>query len=257
MPVAAGTFYPSTRAELEAWLGRFSKKINPSFSHGICPHAGYVYSGECAAETFINLKEPDTFLIMGPNHYNIGEDIAMDKRVWETPLGIIEIDTTLATELENYIEFDPRAHEKEHSIEVLLPFIKYFFPNSKFLPIIIKTCDPKELGNVISKAIKKSRKKVSIIASTDLTHYGNLYGFKPFPPEKAIELDKQILEAIANLEIKKFEGLGKKTTMCGYYGVRVLMEIMEKKGKILKYTNSTEISGDKQNFVGYGSVVFK
>ena len=105
--------------------------------------------------------------------------------------------------------------------------------------------------------MKKSGKQVSIIASSDLTHYGPAYEFTPFPAVEAKEIDKKILKSIANLEMDEFQELSEKTTVCGHHAILTMMSMMEEEGKVLKYTNSSQVTKDKENFVGYGSVAFK
>jgi AmmeMemoRadiSam system protein B len=256
-PIVAGSFYPASRASLERELNRLLKNVKGGFSHGLVPHAGYAYSGVCAAKTYESIDKPDTFIILGPNHSGMGEDIALDNRPWLTPLGTLEIDTSITGELNEKIPFDTWLHDNEHSIEVQIPFIQKFFPGSKFVPIIIKECKPAVLGKFIKQVMDKSEKNVSVIASSDLTHYGPAYGFTSFPKQEAKGIDARMLKSVAEQDMLSFRELSSRTTICGKYAVMTLMEIVGKKGKVLKYCNSSEITGDKDNFVGYGSVVFK
>ncbi len=70
----------------------------------VVPHAGLIYSGPIAAHSYVAIKKrlsPSTFIIMGPNHYGVGAPVAVmnEGGVWETPLGDIEIDSSIANEL--------------------------------------------------------------------------------------------------------------------------------------------------------------
>ncbi len=257
-PVVAGSFYSSSRAKLEKEIKSNTKRVTrKNFSHGLVPHAGYVYSGDCLKEVYSNLKKPDTFIILGPNHSSKGSDVAIDNRPWLTPFGAIEIDLGIVGELNEKIPFDLSVHDNEYSIEVQLPFIKSLFPKAEFVPICIKRCDPSLLGEFIKEVINRSNKKISVLASSDLSHYGKTYNFTPFDNTKSIEIDKKILKSVADLDFFAFQELSNKTNICGKYSIMTLMQIMKEKGKVLKYCNSSLISGDKKNFVGYGSVVFK
>lgn len=122
-PAVAGMFYPKTTQELKSSIrGCFLHKYGPGklppSSHdtkiigAICPHAGYEYSGPIAADSYyaISSQKPDLVIIIGPNHWGIGLDIAVMKEgIWRTPIGDIEVDTEAAIDLNKIsklIEFD-------------------------------------------------------------------------------------------------------------------------------------------------------
>ena len=147
-PAVAGMFYPGETNELkktihDCFMHSFGpKKIPPSDSSKkifgvICPHAGYVYSGPVACHSFysISANPVPLFIIVGPNHWGIGCNVAsMKDCTWETPLGNVEVDSESASELVNYskkIELDLFSHTKEHSLEVQVPMLQEVFKRSK------------------------------------------------------------------------------------------------------------------------------
>ena len=103
-PVVAGQFYPGTKKELEEMIdsciqhkfGPGNQIQNDERIYGvISPHAGYVYSGPTACHSYkaISTKNPELVIILGPNHFGVGKDVAtMVDAQWETPLGLVEID---------------------------------------------------------------------------------------------------------------------------------------------------------------------
>ena len=108
---------------------------------GIVPHAGWFFSGEIACNVIKCLKgesEPDTIVIFGRHLHPEGKNFIMHEGRWATPLGEIEIDEefakTLTTDFQFVIETSER-YESDNTIEVQLPFIKYFFPNTRIVPI--------------------------------------------------------------------------------------------------------------------------
>ncbi|NVM34862.1 MAG: AmmeMemoRadiSam system protein B [Candidatus Lokiarchaeota archaeon] len=283
----AGTFYPRYKPDLinilkESFIndeygpGEEPKTLDQekrTIVGGVSPHAGYVYSGCCAAFTFLNLfKEriPDTVIVLGTDHIGYGKVALMDEGEWETPLGNISIDGELSKKiLENsdIIKNDESAFMghpfgREHNIEVQLPFIKYCSQekNVKFIPIKIAIKDfntLSELSSDIAKAINLYDKEVVIVASSDMTHK-EVYDTKQL--EKFKERDQQVIDAFVNLNPEKTLETASRTTVCGAQTITSLMMICKNlnasKGKLLQYYTSSERTGNISGYcVGYFSGV--
>jgi AmmeMemoRadiSam system protein B len=274
-PAVAGAFYPETEPEV-------INQLKDSFGHWdidyaglkhrkgkkvigiVAPHAGYSYSGYVAAKTYADIPKVDTVIILGPNHYGRGPNFSVSAAdAWETPLGYVEVDKELAKEIvgDPVADFDDEAHEKEHSIEVQLPFLQSVLEDFKIVPISIKHYVPDsdflvvcwELGKAIAEAVKKSGKNVLIVASTDFTHY---------EPQDVAE-GKDVL-AMDQIESLDEEGLFKiieenNISMCGYAGVAVAMVASKllgaKKGERVAYMTSGDTTGDSSQVVGYGGLI--
>ncbi|MBW2999636.1 AmmeMemoRadiSam system protein B [Candidatus Woesearchaeota archaeon] len=245
------------------------KKTEKEILGAIAPHAGYMFSGPCAAFVYKEIAEsklPDLFIMLGLDHTGFGDNcVCLDD--WQTPLGVVKTDKEFGKELEkNGIPFNPEAHFAEHSIEVQLPFLQFIFKEKmekiRIVPVMI-THDYKEVAEKIKKTIAQSKKRVCIIASSDFTHYGPSYGFTPFtdnPKENLEKLDKGAVEQIKSLEPEKFLSYAEKTTICGMMPIAVLMELLKEKAKkveLLKYYTSGDITKDYRNAVGYASIIFK
>ncbi|MFQ6089402.1 MAG: MEMO1 family protein [Candidatus Methanofastidiosia archaeon] len=275
----AGGFYPSNRDSLKKMVenffteefGDFEVKRKDKVLGVLSPHAGYVYSGRIASHSFYEISRnfPKTFVILGPNHTGRGSPISMmAEGEWETPLGSMSIDSELAERIlknSEIIDQDFEAHTYEHSIEVQLPFIQYL-SDAKFVPICLAMQDEesaKEIGKAIASSIEDE--SVTLIASTDLVHFGWNFGYRPVSQnviEWIRENDLKILEAFVNLDSKPiYELVGKGYTMCGYgcaaAVIQALKEVGLKKGEILKYGTSYDVSGDLSSVVGYGAAVIK
>ncbi len=192
--IVANQFYPgqhnSCIEQINECLGMasFDGVLPETITGGIVPHAGWTFSGSLAALLFSCIREKHekihTFVILGAAHSYFGNMPAVyDSGFWETPLGQVAVNEELAeaviksgTAIKN-----PEAHQSEHSIEVQIPFIQYFFQDSKILPIVVPPRENSiELGESIGKIIgQNSDTKTICIGSTDLTHYGPRYGFTP------------------------------------------------------------------------------
>ncbi len=262
----AGYFYPGEKGNLDAMLTDYLKKAEAEFKPvnavgGICPHAGYIYSGETAAITYAsiaNLKKAETVVILGPNHTGEGSLISISLLDWETPLGIAKCDTELAKEIQKnskLIDFDERAHLHEHSIEVQIPFVQKINPKAKIVCICMMSQDyesAKDVGSALAKAL--DAKKHIVIASSDFSHY--------LPAEIAEKKDKAAFSHIEGLDAGMFEENVEKYgwSVCGHGPIAALLEYAKekgmKKGKTLRYANSGKASGDYSAVVGYGSVIF-
>jgi hypothetical protein len=272
-PAVAGMFYPKEKKELktiirDCFLHTFGAgKIPPSDDKQsvlgvICPHAGYMYSGPVATNSFYNIssQKPDLVIIIGPNHWGIGCSIAtMKEGIWQTPLGDVEVDRESAMKINKIskrVELDFFSHTKDHSLEVQVPMLQEIYSHKfKILPIILIDQDyksAKEVGSAVAKIAKM--KKTVIIGSSDFTHYEeNSYAHKQ---------DKALIEPILELDVDRFYSVlqENQVSACGYGAIASTMiackELGATKGSLLRYATSGDVTGDKSSVVGYASIVF-
>ncbi len=229
----------------------------------VMPHAGYTYSGPVAAHGYYQLSlqpDPDTVVLIGPNHTGVGAAVAMEDRgFWETPLGTVEIDAGLAQAIQAeapLVQVDYSAHAGEHSIEVQVPFLQIIFPRFKIVPIVMLSQDlgtSREVGEGIARACKG--REALVISSSDLTHYES--------QRSAERKDRLVLKAMETLD----EDLLVNTvyrhgiSMCGYGPVAASIcaakAMGASHGRILKYSTSGNVTSDFRQVVGYASVLFE
>jgi len=262
-PIVSGQFYNDDAKELKKEIKKYMDTVKPEkkAAAAISPHAGYYFSGQCAAYSYKSVKDSDAelFIVLGLSHSGYESCVSLDD--FETPLGIVKNDNEFAKLLiKNGLKEDKKAHNCEHSIEVQLPFLQYVKENLKFVPVIVSE-DYENVAKIIIKTIKESGRKVIIIASSDFTHYGYNYGFIPFSDnikENMYKLDKGAIDKIINNDLKGFLDYTERTgaTICGKYPIACLMKILNKKGKLLKYYTSGDIINDYSSAVGYAAIVF-
>ena len=145
----------------------------------VVPHAGYMYSGHVAGAVFSLLDIPARSILLGPRHYPRGEAMAiLSQGSWRTPLGDAAIDAELAAELMQAcprLREDTVAHEREHSLEVQIPFLQRLAPaDFRFVPVVLgadRYALLEELGHAVAKVVAAQRERVLVIASTDMNHY--------------------------------------------------------------------------------------
>ncbi len=263
-PIVAGQFYP---ASLKALTDQIEFFVNTGLKKEkvkgvVSPHAGYIYSGKVAVQVFSQIEIPETVVLIGPNHTGRGKRFALyPDGSWKTPLGNIKIDKELSESIlknSELITEDEQAHLYEHSIEVQLPIMQYFRKDFKIVPIAVTQADMescKKIASAITDAIKDSKKQVLIVASSDMTHYE--------PAESVKEKDQKAIDAILDLDEELlFDRIEKyNISMCGYIPTVIMLAASKrlgaKKGKLIKYMTSGDVSGDYDSVVGYAGVIVK
>jgi len=145
-PVGAGLFYPDDKTEILNYLGSFNiDKSGFGFAKAIiAPHGAWSYSGVLAASAFSSAMGRTGIkrvVILGPIHDEREKGIFLsNSHSFYTPLGSIPVDRKLSEKLEaqnDSIEINDIPHLGEHSIEILLPFVKYCFPSASIIPILM------------------------------------------------------------------------------------------------------------------------
>ncbi len=266
-PIVAGTFYYQDGDRLSKQIDEFLRNVKAEDLPAdkilalIAPHAGYVYSGQVAAHAYrlVQGKDYETVVIIGPSHrYGFRGCSIYPQGAYETPLGTVEVDEALASEISKAsgFEYEPKAHAGEHSIEVQVPFIQKTLPRAKIVPIVMGF-QSKETIITLADALTKALagKKALVVASTDLSHF--------FPKSKANQVDSETISCIESfktddlmLKIARGENI-----MCG--GGPVIAAMLyahsqgEAKAKVLRYADSSQAGGPENQVVGYlAAVVF-
>jgi len=256
----AGMFYPRVAEELKALLDAlFSSTVTSVTSpYGVLvPHAGYIYSGKCAACAYAKIPETfsGTFVVIGPSH--AGCMTATADLIWETPLGPVLPDSRLAAALTAAgIPNRPNLlRVQENSLEVQMPFIRYRFPQAKVVPVLLgdqSLSEVRRVAAVLSQAVDAVDANVVIIASGDGSHY--------VPAAMAERDDLTVLAAAAKLDVQAFyeKLIEIKPSMCGYGCIAVLMLVCKHLGaheaNVIMYQTSGDATGDSCEVVGYAAM---
>jgi len=271
-PVVAGQFYPGDKKELKNMIkscfehkfgpGTDSIEPNEKIFGVVCPHAGYMYSGPTACHSYKSIanQNPELVIIIGPNHFGVGKDAAtMIDAHWQTPLGMVQVDSESAkqvAEISKFIEIDEYSHSQDHSLEVQIPMLQEILSNDfQILPIILRSQNMEtaiDVGNAVTEIAKK--KNAIIVASSDFTHYEE--------NSFAHQQDKALIEPILEMNVERFYQVlnERRVTACGYGAMASVMiackNLGAKKGKLLSYATSGDVSGDTESVVGYGAIKF-
>jgi len=263
-PAVAGRFYPGDRdtllGEVRTYLSPTEKTI--SAIGCVVPHAGYIYSGHVAGALFARLNIPQRCIVLCPNHTGMGQPLAiMSGGAWETPLGKVAVDSSLADALKHRYSLlteDADAHRAEHAVEVELPFLQAKSPNFTFVPIALgigKFDVLESLGQAIGDVVKDEPEPVLIIASSDMNHYENdkITRVKDHKAiEKILALDARgLFDVVMNEDI----------SMCGFGPTVAMLSAAKRVGataaELIKYATSGDISNDREMVVGYAGIVVR
>jgi AmmeMemoRadiSam system protein B len=262
LPIVAGQFYPadaaSLRGELAAYVVTAERK---RYVGGLCPHAGYVYSGPTAGELFARLDVPAAVVLLGPKHHAAGAPYAVwPAGAWRTPLGDASVNEEVAAALLQkcpLLEADEGAHRPEHSLEVIVPFVQYVNPEATVVPVALgpmPVAAVRETGEGVAAALEPFGDDVTVVVSSDMTHY-----------ESAPSAERKDAVAIERLKELDAEGLLEVVgthdiSMCGVWPAAVALAAFgalgASAGTLIRYTNSGEASGDFGHVVGYAALVF-
>lgn len=263
-PVVAGMFYERSESALRSQIRDLIDEAVPreEIFGVISPHAGYIYSGQVAGAVISRIIMPDTFVIMGPNHTGMGQPYSiMTEGSWLTPLGKVEIDSDLAYKIIDsctHLKNDASAHLEEHSIEVQLPFLQYFKPDIKIVPMVLSSGAGEifaEIGQGIAKSMRDYGRSVAAMASSDMNHYES--------HQLTEEKDQKAVEAILDMDWKELikRVAEYNISMCGYAPTVSLITACKEMGattaELIMHRTSGDVTGDYRSVVGYAGVLIK
>lgn len=274
----AGNWYPSSAAECEREIvgflaeGRAIKAPDRKLLGGIVPHAGWYFSGGIACNVIHFLKDPeppDVMVVFGMHLHPGSSCYMMPEGAWETPFGQIPVEEKLAGELAEKFSFSletPDRFAQDNTVELQLPFIKYFFPDTKIVAMgVPPNKSSLRIGRAVADIARQTGLKAKVIGSTDLTHYGYNYGFtSKGTGKKALdwvrnENDRRVINAMLALEPENVidEALANQNACCSGAAATAI-EVAKNLGAVradeIAYATSYDKSpGD--SFVGYVGIV--
>ena len=277
--VFAGSWYPSSAAEcekeIEGFLAEGKKMDFPAEERvgGIVPHAGWFFSGSIACNVISSLKSdtlPDVFVVFGMHLHPDSPCMMMAEGAWETPFGEICVDEQLAGELTKQFSFtfeSPNSFTQDNTIEVQLPFIKYFFDEVKIVAIGVPPAKSSlEIGRAVVDIANRLNLHIKVIGSTDLTHYGRNYGFvSEGTGPQALDWvrnknDRRVIDLMLDMDAEKVisEALASHNACCAgaaATAIEAAKLLGANRAESIAYATSYDKSpGD--SFVGYVGIVF-
>lgn len=265
-PVAAGHFYKASSEELERQInelmcqGKEGAPVKKAWAV-MLPHAGYVYCGDIIGKTLAGVELPSTLIIFCPNHTGLGKALGVwPDGMWLTPLGAVKVNEALAEKIMAAgagFQADAMSHAREHSIEVLLPFLQRKVKNLSIVPVCVGVQNPRILRNAargLANVIKDYSGDIGLVVSSDMNHYEN--------EEMTLAKDQLALDAIlANMPDALLRTVREKNiSMCGAapmaLALYTAMDLGKVKPVLVAHGTSAQASGDYNHTVGYAGMEF-
>ncbi|MBO6031387.1 MAG: AmmeMemoRadiSam system protein B [Prevotella sp.] len=264
--------------EVDSFLSLYKKSLQfENVAAVIVPHAGYYYSGNVAASAYMTINPKKLYkriFLLGPSHHEWlnGASVNTEADYYATPLGNVKVDHETALKLtdtddadpmdsESVFFYRPEAHDREHCLEVQLPFLQRRFEEMPpIVPIIISTNDFHKLKRIAEILKPYFNDENLFIISSDFSHFP-IY-------DDACEADARTGKAIESGNVEEFIAAIEKnarsgkpnlaTSACGQFAIITLMLMLDNSIKVkhLMYQNSGDISGDRSRVVGYHAFAF-
>jgi hypothetical protein len=268
-PAVAGQFYPSDPVALAAHVDALLSRAAGAASGAappvalIAPHAGFVYSGAVAASAFSRLAPGayDRVAVVAPSHrVPMRGSSIYDRGAYRTPLGTIPVDEELARALlaagAGEVRVEPELHRREHSLEVLLPFLQRRLGAFQLLPIVMGRQDEPHLSRlaeaiVAAFAAAGPEARILLAASSDLSH--------DYPDETARAMDGVLLESLERFDPDALyrDLQSGRCEACGGGPIVVALRAARRLGataaEVVSYGTSGDVNGDRRNVVGYAA----
>jgi MEMO1 family protein len=256
LPAVAGQFYPENPEELRAMVGSFlaaAKIVSDTIPKAIiAPHAGYPYSGPIAGSAYACLARGrglfKRVVLLGPSHFVGFDGLAVSSAsVFQSPLGPIPVDEEaliLVRALPQVTTLDA-AHQREHSLEVHLPFLQIALGEFKLVPLVVGDATANEVGAVLNELWGGG--ETCIVVSSDLSHYHD------YPT--AQQMDHETARTIETLNWQDLGG----DQACGCRPICGLLCVAKERGlrcRTVDLRNSGDTSGGRDRVVGYGAFIF-
>lgn len=261
-PAVAGQFYERDPARLRRQVAEClrgtEQPVKRRFIGAIVPHAGLMYSGHVAGAAYNALDLPRRLIILCPNHTGLGTMASINSSgAWRTPLGDVPVDELLARDLTSrcsLLQEDDRAHQREHSLEVQLPFLQELLGSFSMVPVCLSlpnvdACH--QLGRAIAEVMREQR-DVAVVASSDLNHYED--------QETTLQKDQRAIDAVLALDPRELWRRVREEdiSMCGFIPVTTMLfaarELGAAKAELFRHSTSGDINGDYSAVVGYASM---
>ena len=254
-PAVAGRFYPADASELARMVEHFLddvEEVAPAPKALIAPHAGYIYSGAVAATAYASLRESRSrvsrVILLGPSHWFSFPGLALPEAdALATPAGTVEVDregVEIALRF-NQVSVRDDVYEREHSLEVHLPFLQAVLGSFAVTPLLIGRASSTAVSRVLDALWGDDSTLLAV--SSDLSHYHDY--------ETANRLDGATSLAIQALESERITS----RDACGWLPIHGLLETAQRRGMRVREVdlrNSGDTGGPRDRVVGYGSFLF-
>ncbi len=263
-------WYPDNENEMSAMISSWQNNMveaEKNITAGIVPHAGWVFSGDITYDVVRRIpSEIETVVVVGGHMPQKGGILLDTHEGWETPTGIAKSDIEFSQRVEKRLSLSS-DNEADNTVESVVPMVHYLYPDKRVLCLRVEQgLTASELGKALADIAKELGRKIIVLGSTDLTHYGPNYGF--YPKGTGVEAenwvrednDRRIIEALLNMDEKEALARGVEDRAACSVGAAITALIFAhskgaEKGKLLAYKTSLDIH-QADSFVGYAGIIY-
>jgi AmmeMemoRadiSam system protein B len=256
----AGSFYPSQAQSLRGEIDRYLAAAAPAAPAVglappkllVVPHAGYIYSAPVAAHAYAQLapwrERIRRVVLAGPSHRVALRGVAVPSvACFETPLGVVALDRQTLDALTGLpqVRVSDEAHEREHSLEVQLPFLQSVLGEFELVPLAVGSTSAPEVAEVLERVWGGD--ETVIVISTDLSHY--------LPYADARRMDAATIQRVLRLDATLHHD-----EACGATPLNGALLLARRRAlvpRLLDLRNSGDTAGDRSRVVGYGALAFE
>lgn len=278
-PVLAGTWYPEESGVLAQEVDRLLAEAPAPAGEDpvpvralLVPHAALRFSGAVAASGFRRVQgmAAERVVVLAPAHRSAGAGLMLtDAAAFATPLGEVAVDreANARIALDPLARVDPAAHRVEHAVEVQLPFLqRALAPGWRLVPLLVGELgagDEVRLARIIAPLLGP---RTLLVVSGDFTHYGERFGYQPFPADgearsRLAALDEGAFALIAARDPTGLAGYRERTgiTACAVGPARILAAFLPAGARLERtaYATSGDLTGDYRHCVSYLAAVWR
>jgi len=263
----AGLGYPSKPEQLADQIEKYLAEVKSPLVREpgqlltlITPHIDYPRGSQTYANGYRYLRgeSPDLVVLIGTSHQYSEDLFHLTLKDFETPFGALNNAREFTGELAKLYgrerSFrDEYLHKREHSLELQAPFLKYFLPEVKIIPVLVGGFHGYLQGEVMPQGreeyetfaqaflellvrYRKGGSKILFVAGVDMAHVGANFG-DPF------ELTPQLMEQIAKKDKRYLEYVqqGRKDQLwdhiaadmdrrriCGFSTLYLVLDLLER-----------------------------
>ncbi len=254
VPVHPCKFYDQERFAASIVMPK-SDPVSDNIRGGVIPH--HLVAGYMIADFFNMLSGQDVerIILLGPNHYLRGPRIATSRYSWETAFGRLQADREIVDELirDGIAKADEEIMPDEHSIAGLIPYIKYYLPDTRLVPLVLYwDITPREAANMGKLLEEYAGEKSVVVASVDFSHYLTM--------EEAEEKDRETLEAILEADYERIFRMG-NDHLDSPGSIGILLQTMKNLGAdnltVLHHSNSGLVLGrETEETTSYFTLIY-
>lgn len=264
-PAKAGQFYPATASKISEQI---NEQLKPYLNDSpkpvravMLPHAGWAYCQDIIAQTLGPIVVPDVVIVVSPKHTAHGANWSVSNHCqWEMPSGNVSVATDAVSKLLDLypsLKCEPLAHEQEHGIEVLLPWLQAKNPNVRVVPIVMGHSNYQQLadfGEALGQLLQKMDTPPLLVISSDMNHFDNA--------QTTTEKDGKALDAMCQGDAKLLFDIcqNQQISMCGMRPAVAIMNALSHapiKPQLVARSHSGKITGDNNRVVGYAGAIIE